>query len=286
MSNQVLAVEINVPGIDVAIVDNDVNKVLPGTTQFESVDTNESAENLINSWADAITRVHALRQHPISNIGLAIPGPFDYENGISLMKNQKKFDSLYELNVKKMLADKLGIDPENIRMRNNTPCFLIGEVMKGAGKGYNSILGFTLNQGLGSASYSNGKVEDAHLWNKPFKDGIAEDYLGITWLTKRYKEFTGTHVADIKELAHLAQSDDGLGQLVFNEYGENFVKFLLQYIGTFNPELIIIGGHNDAWELFIGHVRDRLGDKDIKIPIRSAELGPEATLIGAAHLWS
>ena len=170
MNNQVLAVDINIPGIEVAIVDNEVNDVVPGTAQFESVDTNESAENLINSWAEAITKVHALRERPISNIGIAIPGPFDYENGISLMKNQKKFDALYEVNVKKSLAEKLGIDSRNIKMNNSTPCFLTGEVIKGAGRGYNNILAFTLNYGLGSAIYVNGKTEDAYLWNKPFKD--------------------------------------------------------------------------------------------------------------------
>jgi len=286
MNNQVLAVDINMPGIEVAIVDNDANTVLPGTAQFESVDCNETVENFIDSWAETITRVHALRETPISNIGIAIPGPFDYENGISLMTNQNKFESLYQVNVKKLLADKLGISPENIRMSNNGPCFLMGEVAKGSGRSYHNVLGFTLNQGLGSARYYDGKVHDAELWNKPFKDGIAEDYLGITWLTKRYKEFTGINVPDIKELTNLAQTDDGIGQLVFNEYGENFVKFLLQYISAYDPELILIGGHNDAWDLFIDHVRDRLGDKNIKTPIKSAELGPQATLIGAAHLWS
>jgi glucokinase len=122
------------------------------------------------------------------------------------------------------------------------------------------------------------------LWNKPFKDGIAEDYLGIQWISKRYMEFTGDSIADMKDLATRAKQDDGIGQLVFNEYGENFVKFLMQYIPVYNPDLILIGGHNNAWDLFVPHVKDRLSEKNIKVPIKPAVLGNAAQLIGAADL--
>jgi len=286
MSNQIVAVDINIPGIRAAIVDNDTKTIQAGTEISEKISADETLENFLDIWTKVITKVHSLRESPISKFGITIPGPFDYENGISLMHNQRKFESLYNVNVKELLAERLGISTLNIRMANPAPQSIKAEEMIGAAKGYKSILGFTLNYGLGSAHILNGVTHDAYLWNKPFKDGIAEDYIGIGWLTKRYEEFTGIHASDIKELTSLASTDDGIGQLVFNEYGENFVKFLLQHINHFNPDCLLIGGHSNAWDLFIDHVRDRLSDKDIKIPIIGASLGSAATLIGGADLWS
>jgi len=285
MNTLIFGVEINIPGIDVAIVDVKEKSIVSGFVS-EVIDTNDTAENLLDAWAGAIKRCASYNSTELSSIGISIPGPFDYEKGISLMKNQQKFESLYQLNVKELLAERLDISPDNILMKNNTPCFLQGEVLVGAAKGYNNVLAFTLNFGLGSARFYDGKAEDANLWNKPFKDGIAEDFLGIQWISKRYEEFTGEKITELKELTNRAKTDDGIGQLVFNEYGENFVKFLMQYIPSYNPDLLLIGGHNNAWDLFIPHVKDRLLEKNIKLPIRPAVLGNAATLIGAADLWS
>ena len=286
MNNQVVAVDINIPGIRAAIVDNNTNSIVPGTEVFVEISANETLENFLSTWTKVITDVHSRREVPISEFAITLPGPFDYENGVSLMHNQNKFESLYQLNVKNLIADRLGISPENIKMDNPAPRHIKAEELKGSGQGYKNILGFTLNYGLGSARVINGVGEDANLWNKPFKDGIAEDYIGIGWLTKRYEEFTGTHITDIAELTHIATTDDGIGQLIFNEYGENFVKFLLQYLPQYNPDALLIGGHSDAWDLFIDHVRDRLSDKNYKLPIIAAVLGPSAPLIGAAELWA
>jgi len=285
MNKNVFGISINIPGIEVAIVDINDKSIVSGFVS-EAIDANETAENLIEAWAGTIEKCAHYNSMKISSLGIGIPGPFDYDKGISLMTNQQKFESIYQLNVKELLAERLNISPASILMDNNTPCFLQGEVLAGSAKGFKNVLAFTLNYGLGSARYVNNKIEDGHLWNKPFRDGIAENYLGIQWISKRYKEFTGEGIADLKELTKRAKTDDGIGQLVFNEYGENFVKFLMQYIPEYDPDLLVIGGHNNAWDLFIPHVKDRLSEKNINLPIRPAVLGDAATLIGAAELWS
>lgn len=286
MNNLIIGVEVSVPGIEVAIVDTQKKEVIPGTKRFRAVHTNESAENLIQAWSETITEVHALREKPVSDIAIAMPGPFDFKNGISYMINQRKFDALYNVNVKALLAAKLGIDPDYIKFFSNICCFITGELAGGAAQGYQNILAFTLNQGLGSASYHSGVLRDAGLWNKPFRNGIVEDYIGTSWLTRRYEEFTGIRVHDVKELAHYAATDDGIGQLVFNEYGENFVKFLLQYVGNYDPDLLLIGGHSNAWEFFLDHVIDRLHEKNIKIPVKLGTLRDESMLLGASILFN
>ncbi len=73
-----------------------------------------------------------------------MPGPVDYERGICYIKDQGKYDQLYGLNIKDLLAARLGIPPDHIRMMNDALCFLKGEIAGGAIKGCKSALGLTL----------------------------------------------------------------------------------------------------------------------------------------------
>ena len=67
-------------------------------------------------------------------IGIAMPGPFDYENGICYIKGLDKYESLFNLNVKEMLAQQLNIERSDIYMMNDASCFLKGEVFGGVAK--------------------------------------------------------------------------------------------------------------------------------------------------------
>jgi glucokinase len=286
MMRYVIGVEVHVKRVEVAIIDLQTNDLVSGTNVHTAINAMESAENLLECWTNTIKQSVALHGSEVEYLGLAIPGPFDYENGISWMKGLGKFDALYGLNIKEMLSERLGIPANRIRTANNSPCFLQGEMLQGAGRGgYSNVLGFVLSSGFGSARYYEGVATDADLWKVPFRSGIAADFFDIKWISGRYEDFTRHKCTDIKELTELAKTDDGIGQLVFGEYGENFSHFLAEYVKKYNSDLVIMGGHNDAWDLFIPHVKDRLGDQRIHVPIKSAELGDIAALIGAGYLW-
>ena len=285
MSRYVIGVEVHLERVETAVIDLHTNSIVPGTDRRSYINALESVDNLLNCWAASITK--SVNSHPgeLNYMGVAIPGPFDYENGIAWMKNMGKFDALYGLNVKELLSERVNIPKENIRTANNGPCFLHGEIVNGLADGYSNVLGFILSAGLGSARFNDGLATDADLWKAHFKGGIANDYLDISWISKRYAEFTGHEAKNIQELTELARTDDGIGQLVFGEYGENFAIFLAEYVQKFEADLVVVGGHNDAWDLFIDHVKDRLHDKRINVPIRAAKLGDKAAVIGAGFLW-
>ncbi len=64
---------------------------------------------------------------------------------------------------------------------------------------------------------------------------------------------------------------------------------LANLINVFNPEMIVIGGVADGWDLFIKHVRDQVADRAFPIPAQRAEIvraekGDAAGLLGAAHI--
>lgn len=214
-----------------------------------------------------------------------MPGPFDYDNGISLIKDQDKFRSLYLANIKNELAIKLGIDADCIKFINDAAAFLQGEVFCGAAKGYDRALGVTLGTGLGSAVTVNGNATDAALWNSSFREGIAEDYLSTRWFLARYKSLTGISIDGVKELTLLASKDVRAMQ-VFKEFGFALGEFLTTVIKQHSSQVVVLGGNiAQAFELFEPTLTEKLNSAKLNTKIKLTELNENATLIGAAACW-
>lgn len=280
----VLGVDIGGSHITAKLVDLESGVTIEGSEIRRLVNSNGTAEEIINNWCQVIEE--AFNSKPVTDrrIGIAMPGPFDYENGIAWMQNQQKYDALYGLNVRDLLAQKLGILPGAIKFINDAESFLKGEVFSGAAKSCSSAIGFTLGTGFGSAYYQNGKVEDADLWCSPYKDGIAEDYLSTRWFIKRYYELSGNTIEGVKELADLKNDNDATR--VFIDFGRNMAMFLNGLITQRQPQVIVIGGNiSRAFPLFLDSLVTTL-NKGAKEPeIRKAILGEDASLVGAASCW-
>ncbi|MGO4292579.1 ROK family protein [Chitinophaga sp. RAB17] len=280
-----LGIDIGGSHITAALVDLGTRTIIEGSWNRTRIDSQGAAADIIASWSAVISEVFTKAPAGIKHIGIGMPGPFDYEQGISLMKGQHKYDALYKLHVKDLLADKLGIQPEQIRFINDAGCFLQGEVFSGAGKNYQRVIGLTLGTGLGSAVYRDGVANDANRWCSPFKDGIAEDYLSTRWFVKRYQEVSGETVPDVKALIARIAVDDSIPEL-FNEFAHNLATFLIDFVQAEQPEAIVIGGNiANAADLFFPLLITTLQQHQINIPVVTASLGEAAALIGAASLW-
>ena len=192
INDLVIGADIGGTHITAALVDLEKKIALPGSSIRVKVDSHASYSEIIETWSGAIRQ--ARQEYHVDKVSLAIPGPFDYENGICLIKDQNKYGNLYGLNIKELLSAKLNNTPEDITMINDATSFLQGEVFSGAARGFNTVLGVTLGTGLGSCIYKHNVASDADLWNMPFKNGIAEDYLSTRWFIKRYYEITGNHI--------------------------------------------------------------------------------------------
>ncbi|WP_266206132.1 hypothetical protein [Pontibacter kalidii] len=88
-----------------------------------------------------------------------------------------KYDSLYEANIKLLLERKLGVDADTIKFKNDAVCFLQGEVLGGAAKGYSCAIGLTIGTGSGTPRYCHSESEDAELWQMPFREAIVEEFI-------------------------------------------------------------------------------------------------------------
>lgn len=286
MNNPLVAgVDIGGSHITAALVDLEVRRVLPSFSARKSINAQDDAASIINNWCEAIGDVFETQPALHKRIGIAMPGPFDYEKGISLIKNQDKYESLYGLNVKELIAERLGVRPEDIRLMNDAGCFLQGEVVGGAARGYKSAVGVTLGTGLGSAWFKDGLAEDANLWCAPFKESIAEEYISSRWLVKRYQEVCNGMVANTKEMVDLIPSDDRI-KGIFEEFGANLAAFLALFIKQYDPEVVVIGGNiAKSSEWFLPRVEKDLAEQHIHVDIRIARLGENAHIMGAAGCW-
>lgn len=246
-----------------------------------NVDAHAPAGEIIAAWSASIRASLNSLGLSHSRIGIAMPGPLDYERGICMIKGQDKFDSLYQRNIKELLARELAVGSSDIRFTNDACAFLRGEVLGDLEQRYSSIMGFTLGTGLGSAHYQDGRVADADLWRMPFRESIAEEYLVTRWFLRRYQELSGLNAANVKEL--LGRPDTAI---IFQEFGRTLAEVIERALVVHPSEAIVLGGNiARSGEHFLQATLAELRARNIILPLHIATRAESAALIGAAGLW-
>ncbi|EJL75640.1 ROK family protein [Chryseobacterium populi] len=276
----------NIVGIDIggshitmAQVHPENREIIASTYVREHVDSFEPKEAIFSAWVSAIEKVtHDLVREGLL-IGIAMPGPFDYEKGISLMQ-QGKFIDIYQINIKEELAKRLSVSADQIHFINDAAAFLEGEVFGGCAQGFKRIFGVTLGTGLGTTFY-NGKVAaDEDLWDSPFRDSICEDYLATRWFVNSYQQITGEEISGTKELLSKSQE---IQSRIFDEYADAFAEFIVKYVRNYNPEVLVIGGNiAKAFPYFKGKFNENLAKNNINLPVRISDIFEDAAILGAA----
>ncbi len=231
----------------------------------------------------------------VVGLGFAMPGPFDYENGIPLFTgDNNKYENIYGINVSKILIQLLGFPDEfPIRFMNDATAFAIGEEWFGKAIGVKKLLSITLGTGIGSAFIDNSLPVTSGdnvplngcVWHLPFKIGIADDYFSSRGLVKRYLRKTGISTSGVKEIAVAAENDE-MAKEVFKEFGIDLFEFLKPWLEKFGVEKIVLGGNISlAADLFVPSMKtelDKAGLSSISIDI--SDLGETAAIIGGARL--
>lgn len=281
----VLGIDIGGSHLTAALVNATTRTLVPDSYTRIRVNSKGTADEIITAWTTSIEGIYKNHTTTHKRIGIAMPGPFDYENGIALIKGLDKYESLYKLNVKEILSHKLGISAAQILMMNDAACFLRGEVYYGAAKSYHHSIGITLGTGTGTATQHRSITRDANLGPSPFMDSIADEYFSTRWFVKRYAEHTGNTVKDVKQLAGLYASDSRVKE-IFSEFVKNLAVFIEGFAKAENPEVIVLGGNiAQCSELFLKDLVKQLYGKGVQVPVVLAQLGEEAAILGAASLF-
>ncbi len=280
-----IGVDIGGTHISAAKISNGQNGIFVSDFYEEEVNTSStaSASEIISNWAKVIRKSSG---HFTSyQVGVSMPGPFDYPNGISLIQDQGKMISLYGISVKSLLAKELGLPSKNIQFTNDAEAFLLGESVAGEGRDFQNSIGITLGTGLGSAIKLSDDVKDAKLWTAPFRDGIAEDYLGTAWFKKTSKFRFGKEIQGVKDLIQPNFESEIAAQL-FQEFGLTLGEFLLPYLTQFQIDGVVLGGKISlVANRFLPYTLAYLHKYKIELPIQISTLGEKSALIGACQFF-
>lgn len=270
-------------------------KYLESTFHEKEIDNHAGAEVILKTWLQAIRLVleKVGREH-VSGIGFAVPGPFDYENGIPLFTGTNdKYEELYGINVPHELYQALDLPADfPVRFINDATAFAIGEDWVGKAKGTTHSLSITLGTGFGAAFLKEGLpvVSGASvpakgcLWHLNFENSIADDYFSTRGLVGRYRRLTGKEIAGVREIAEIAKTDE-VARALFSDLGYKLVVFLKPWILKFNVEVVVVGG-NLSWahHLFFPALHVNLQREGLHVKVNVSELKETAAIIGSTRL--
>jgi glucokinase len=284
----ITGIDIGGSHITIALVDKETSQLSSQPIVRKRIDCHADAETILTDWCNAIKESWALNNVESSPLAFAMPGPFDYKNGICLIKGFGKYESLYKINIREALSKRLNINANDILFRNDAEAFLAGELKAGAAKGFNQAIGITLGTGMGTAKSHNGITEDAEMSFKVFIDGATiEEFISTRGLIRSYFDLTAITLKDVKALAGLYSTDLN-AQKAFEIFAIKLHYLLNQFIAEDKPEVVVIGGNiANAWDLFMPIITVQLALEFEPLPlITKAKLGESAAIIGAAAMFS
>ncbi|MBN1388647.1 MAG: ROK family protein [Bacteroidales bacterium] len=289
-----IGVDIGGSHITCAAVDLGKREIKRDTLAERPVDNKGTADEIISTWSEAIAEtLEKEGRERMKGIGFAMPGPFDYVNGICLIKGVPKYEKLYGTSVGKAVSQALDLSPEiPVRFMNDASSFAVGEAWAGKAANSHRSMAITLGTGLGSAFVADkvpvvtgDLVPDLGcVYHISFKDGIADDYFSTRWFTKRYEEITGKSSSGVKDIAEAAKSDNRVRN-IFIEFGTSLASFLSPYLINFGAEVLVMGGNiSRAYNLFGPSLEEEMKKQNCStIPLLS-ELKEDAALLGSAYL--
>ncbi len=124
----------------------------PITLPTGGKDPEKAIVNRIFTAIDKSLENARLKIKDISGIGIGATGPLDMKQGLIL--DCPFLPTLKNFPLRKTIYDRYGIP---VFLDNDANCFALGEYFFGAGREYETVLGYTLGTGLGCAIVINGK---------------------------------------------------------------------------------------------------------------------------------
>lgn len=276
----------------VAALDLGGTHVSAGRVDLESVRVDESVRIALTPGAgrDAlvgrIVRAATEVAGEADAVGFAVPGPFDYANGVSWIGH--KLEALYGVDLRAPLADGLGLPPEAVCFVNDADAFVLGEWWAGAVRGRRRVVGVTLGTGIGSAFLADGEIVDSgpgvppagEIHRVSYNGSPVERAVSRAALIERY----GVPEVDVDEIASRARGGDERAAAAFHDVATTLGHVLEPWLRAFAAECLVVGGAiAGAWDLLrpaLASALDELGG--LETIVRTALLG-DAALLGAAY---
>ncbi len=269
--------------------------------------TEEEGKNILPDIVESIEQKRAAYGGNILGIGMGIPGPMT-EDGVVLKCANFGWGVF---NVKNALADLTGVG--NVKVGNDANVAALGEMWKGGGRGYDSIVMVTLGTGCGGGIIYKGKVltgskgaggEIGHI--KVERDetetcgcgnkGCLEQYasaVGIVRMAKKSmrEDSCLSRMADFtaKDVFDSAKAGDAFCLEIVERFGRYLGTALSDVAHVVDPEAFVIGGGvSAAGQILLDVVQKYFSEnamyalKETKFHL--AELGNDAGIYGAVRM--
>lgn len=294
MSNIVVGVDIGGSHITCALYDTGSKTFVDNTRFRKSVNSMNSGSSILNNWAEAINQaIEYAGKEKIKGIGFAMPGPFDYPNGISLIKGLHKFEDLYGVNIGEEIRKRLTLPDEfPVRFLNDAACFAIGESFREPALQHKRLLAITLGTGFGTTFIVNhrpvagrdGIPDDGFLYHIPLENATADDHFSTRWFVQQWKEITGEDINGVKELANTTEKATQ-AKALFRTFGEKLGTFLVPWLSNFHASCLVMGGNiSAAYPLFKAPLEGALASSGKNISVVISSHPEDASINGSAML--
>ena len=294
MTRYYLGIDVGGSHITLDLVDNATFEMLPGSTVREHLDTHAHPTAILDVFEQAIRRCAAKTgPETVLGVGLAIPGPFTYEEGVCrITPYQNKYEQMYGVNFRQYLSNALGSASKPVVFNNDAACFALGEYFRGGAKGFKRPVVVTLGTGFGASFLKDGRPQtkgddvppDGELWHVPYKTGIADDFFSTRWLVAEWQRLTGQTVAGGKEIAQAALKGDEVAKQIYRTFGENLAECVAPWLEKFGADAFVIGGNIARdWDLYVPALEVGLAKRLSRpVAVKPCELGEQAPIYGAA----
>lgn len=276
------------------------------------------AEEIVEDMAAVVLEAVAaagIKKEDIESAGVGAPGSIDPDNGVVVYSNNLGF---FNLPLSRLLKDKTGLD---FYLDNDANAAAYGEFIAGAGKGVKDFVMITLGTGVGGGVIVGGKMltgsnyAGAELGHTVIvadgeqcscgRLGCWEAYASATALIRQTKQamirFPNSVMwkitnGDINAVNGLTAFDamrqgDEAGKMVVDKYIYFISVGVANCINIFQPEILCIGGgvSKEGDNLTVPLRKYVEGDNyarhlEQKAVIKTAQLGNDAGIIGAAYL--
>ncbi|MCD0465016.1 ROK family protein [Flavobacterium sp. ENC] len=281
--------------ITAAVINIKEMKVMDFSLNKESFDSNLPVDQVMKIWKKAISKaIENSKVTAATGLAVCMPGPFDYQKGICWIKDQSKYEHFYGLNIRDLLLEHLDLSGDfPVLFENDAVCFGKGEVFKDQENLSRKVMAVTLGTGLGACfidkglSVAGGECvpEDGEIYNLPYKNGIAEDYVSVRGLLSHYQALSGITLTNGLELYNRAVEGDVIAVKVFEEMGEDLAAIVIPWLEKFGADRFIIGGKiANASEFFLPVFNKKIKEASSKVTVCISTDNEAAALLGAASM--
>lgn len=269
------------------------------------VDTpsNAGRKDIINSIIDNISYIvlrSKLNKKDIAGVGIGVPGPVDFKNGV--VRYFTNIKGWRNVPLRSILEKRLGL---KAALDNDVNAMTLGEHRFGAGKGALNLVCLTLGTGVGGGIIINGELyrgstmcagEIGHI---PINEsgpscncrGMAclERYIGNRYILDRSRKVFGREMT-LEQLSIIARKGDKKAINIWEDVAKKLAVALTGVVNLLNPDLVVVGGGvSKAGELILRPLRKEIKKRSMKdqamhVKVVRAELGNNAGIIGASLL--